>query len=286
MSGRRLIHSFKTDARVAAWLCAFVFALACASRAPAQETTRTPAARETQEAGEWPQKPQKPLHTLRSQSEGVRGVVVDENGSPVEGAWVVMLAPSVDVYLLKTDAEGYFDFGITQSNWFSLTVQAEGFGKFARHWEKDEWKGEALRVVLAPPALSEQVTVTASRAETRLGETPASVVVLSTDELETTAALTPDDALRQVPGFQLFRRTGSRAANPTAQGVSLRGVGASGASRAVVLYDGVPLNDPFGGWVYWGRVPREGLGRVEVLRGASSSLYGSGALGGVVQFVP
>src|SRR3712207_904126 len=93
-------------------------------------------------------------------------------------------------------------------------------------------------------------------------------------------------ALPIFPGFHLFRRTGSRAANPTAQGVSLRGVGASGASRAVVLYDGVPLNDPFGGWVYWGRVPREGLSRAEVLRGASSSLYGSGALGGVVQFVP
>ncbi|HEX8688132.1 MAG TPA: TonB-dependent receptor, partial [Pyrinomonadaceae bacterium] len=110
--------------------------------------------------------------------------------------------------------------------------------------------------------------------------------VLGEEELESAAALTSDDVLRQVPGFQLFRRTSGRAANPTAQGVSLRGVGASGASRAVVLYDGVPLNDPFGGWVYWARVPREGLARVEVLRGASSSLYGSGALGGVVQFVP
>jgi outer membrane receptor protein involved in Fe transport len=119
-----------------------------------------------------------------------------------------------------------------------------------------------------------------------LSETAASVVVLGPRELETTAAQAADDVLRQVPGFQLFRRTGSRAANPTAQGASLRGVGASGASRAVVLYDGVPLNDPFGGWVYWGRVPREGLGRVEVLRGGASSLYGSGALGGVVQFVP
>ncbi len=128
--------------------------------------------------------------------------------------------------------------------------------------------------------------MTAARTETRLAETAASVVVLGEEELESAAALTSDDVLRQVPGFQLFRRTSSRAANPTAQGVSLRGVGASGASRAVVLYDGVPLNDPFGGWVYWARVPREGLARVEVLRGASSSLYGSGALGGVVQFVP
>ena len=68
-------------------------------------------------------------------------------------------------------------------------------------------------------------------------------------------ALTLDDFLRRVPGFTLFRRTSSLVAHPTAQGVSLRGVGPSGASRSLVLADGIPLNDPFGGWVYWSRVP-------------------------------
>ncbi|HEX7182648.1 MAG TPA: TonB-dependent receptor [Thermoanaerobaculia bacterium] len=135
------------------------------------------------------------------------------------------------------------------------------------------------------PAVSEELTVTATRTEQRLGETAASVVVLSAEELAATAAPTVDDALRQVPGFSLFRRSGSRFANPTAQGVSLRGLGASGASRAVVLADGVPLNDPFGGWVYWGRVPRASLSRVEVMRGAGSDLYGSSALGGVIQLL-
>ncbi|HEX2834034.1 MAG TPA: TonB-dependent receptor [Thermoanaerobaculia bacterium] len=118
-----------------------------------------------------------------------------------------------------------------------------------------------------------------------MAETPASVVVLSRATLAQTAAPALDDALRQVAGFTLFRRSGSRVANPTTQGVSLRGVGASGASRALVLEDGVPLNDPFGGWVYWGRVPRVALERVEVLRGGASDLYGSTAMGGVVQFV-
>ena len=130
---------------------------------------------------------------------------------------------------------------------------------------------------------SEEITVTATRTETRLADTPASVVVLGRNDVEHAATI--DDALRQVPGFTLFRRTGSRTANPTSQGVSLRGLGASGASRAVVLDDGVPLNDPFGGWVYWGRVPRLSLQRVEVLRGGASDLYGSGAMSGVVQFV-
>src|SRR5207302_8225541 len=128
--------------------------------------------------------------------------------------------------------------------------------------------------------------VTATQTKTRLSDTPASVVVITRQAtMQTTAASTTDDALRQVAGFTLFRRSGSRTANPTSQGVSLRGVGASGASRALVLDDGIPLNDAFGGWVYWGRVPRAALDRVEILRGGASDLYGSSAMGGVVQFI-
>jgi outer membrane receptor protein involved in Fe transport len=132
---------------------------------------------------------------------------------------------------------------------------------------------------------SDSITVTATRTETRLADTPASVVVLDRQAVAMSASPLIDDTLRQVPGFTLFRRSGSRVANPTAQGVSLRGVGASGASRAIVLDDGIPLNDPFGGWIFWGRVPRTSLERIEVLRGGASDLYGSGAMGGVVQFL-
>jgi outer membrane cobalamin receptor len=135
------------------------------------------------------------------------------------------------------------------------------------------------------PATSDSITVTATRVETRLADTPASVVILDKEVIATSAAPTIDDTLREVPGFMLFRRSGSRVANPTAQGVSLRGVGASGASRAIVLDDGIPLNDPFGGWIFWGRVPRTSLERIEVLRGGASDRYGSGAMGGVVQFL-
>jgi len=137
----------------------------------------------------------------------------------------------------------------------------------------------------APPAVSDTIVVTATQTKTRLADTPASVVVIDSKTLATAAAATTDDALRQVPGFTLFRRSGSRSANPTSQGVSLRGIGASGASRALVLDDGIPLNDPFGGWVYWGRVPRIAIDRIEVVRGGASDLYGSGAMGGVVQFI-
>jgi outer membrane receptor protein involved in Fe transport len=136
-----------------------------------------------------------------------------------------------------------------------------------------------------PRRFAEELTVTAAREPTRVADTPASVAVVADAALRASAAPALDDAARQVVGFSLFRRTGSRTANPTAQGVSLRGLGASGASRALVLADGIPQNDPFGGWVYWARKPRLGVERLEVMRGGAADLYGSAALGGVVQLV-
>ena len=94
-----------------------------------------------------------------------------------------------------------------------------------------------------------------------------------------------DDLLRQVPSFSLFRRSSSLVTHPTAQGVSLRGVGPSGVSRTLVLIDSVPFNDPFGGWVYWTRVPLDSVDRIEVVDGSSSILYGNYAMGGVINIV-
>jgi outer membrane receptor protein involved in Fe transport len=134
-------------------------------------------------------------------------------------------------------------------------------------------------------AVRETVVVTASRIEQAFDELPVSVVVLDEGELRRSAALTVDDTLRRVPGFSLFRRSSSLVSHPTTQGVSLRGIGPSGVSRTLVLLDGIPLNDPFGGWVYWSRVPRDGLSRVEIVRGGSSSVWGNYALGGVIQLL-
>lgn len=138
----------------------------------------------------------------------------------------------------------------------------------------------------SPSPIREEVVVTASRTETKIGDTPASIVTFSRRELATSAAPTIDDVLRQAVGFSIFRRSSSRNANPTTQGVSLRGVGSSGASRSVVLFDGVGLNDPFGGWVQWNRVAAVAVERVEVLRGGASSLYGDTSLSGAINVIP
>jgi outer membrane receptor protein involved in Fe transport len=129
------------------------------------------------------------------------------------------------------------------------------------------------------------VVVTATRAPQAANEIPLVVDVFTAETLQQSPSLAIDDALRSSPSFSLFRRSGSLTANPTAQGVSLRGIGPSGASRSLVLLDGVPLNDPFGGWVTWSKLSKESLSQVEIVHGGGSGAWGNSALSGTIQFI-
>ena len=128
------------------------------------------------------------------------------------------------------------------------------------------------------PRIAESIIVTSTPSI----RVPTAVTTLTREALHSTPASTLDDALRSVPGFSLFRRSSSRVANPTTQGVTLRGLAASGSSRALVLVDHVPLNDPVGGWVYWNRLPLAALEEAAVARGAAGDIYGPDAVGGTV----
>ena len=132
----------------------------------------------------------------------------------------------------------------------------------------------------------EVVVVTAAKTEQRLIDAGSLVTAFTPLQLERSPAVVIDDQLRRVPGFSLFRRSSSLYSHPTTQGTSLRGIGPSGASRSLVLWNGIPLNDPFGNWIYWNRLPALSNQRVEVVRGAASPLYGSSALAGTIQLIP
>lgn len=131
----------------------------------------------------------------------------------------------------------------------------------------------------------EIITVSATRLAVRLSDLPVAARAWEARELQDAPAMVLDEALRSSPAVSLFRRTSSRDSHPTAQGLNLRGLAPSGVSRALVLVDGVPMNDPFGGWVYWDRVPLLGIEQVEVALGGGSAPYGNQALGGVLQIV-
>jgi outer membrane receptor protein involved in Fe transport len=206
--------------------------------------------------------------------------VTDASGAPVPGAKVALEVAGKEVRTVETGTDGRFTIEAARSTGASLRVRATGFAELTI--VPQDGASAAVRVVLQPRPLVESVTVTASRGATGV-DTAASASIVSSAELLTSAAGSIDDALRNTPGFSLFRRSSSRVANPTTQGVTLRGVSGSGASRTLVVADGWALNDPFGSWVYWNRIPVAAVDRIEVVRGANGDLYGADALGGVIQ---
>lgn len=92
-----------------------------------------------------------------------------------------------------------------------------------------------------------------------------------------------DQLLKDVPGVQLFRRSDSRSGHPTSQGVTLRALGGNASSRALLMLDGVPQTDPFGGWINWPAYDPADLSDIRVVRGGGSVANGPGALAGTIE---
>jgi len=206
---------------------------------------------------------------------------VDISGSPVIDSELVLIQ-AADRRTATTPNDGRFAFAPVPCGAAELTIRKLGFEPVSLNVAL-ALSMAPMRVVLRPAPLAEVVTVTARRDLTPALDPGASLTVVSSADVTTAAAAAIDDRLREVPGFGLFRRSSSRTANPTTQGVTMRGLSASGASRTLVLVDGVPLNDSFGGWIAWNRLPPVAIDRIEVLRGPAGDLYGATALGGVIQ---
>jgi outer membrane receptor protein involved in Fe transport len=140
-----------------------------------------------------------------------------------------------------------------------------------------------LPAALGQVDVMEPLSVSATRDPEPISQVPYTVEMIPGAAFTDTSSLSVDDALRASTDFSLFRRNDSMTANPTSQGVSLRGLSPSGASRSLVLLDGVPLNDPFGGWVPWSLVPVDSIASAEIVPGGGASVWGNTALAGVIQ---
>jgi vitamin B12 transporter len=134
-----------------------------------------------------------------------------------------------------------------------------------------------------PPVPPDTVVVTGRGLEEARGDAVYDIVTIDRDRLALSPSNRLEDVLRDVPGFQLFRRSDARSANPTSQGATLRALGGNAASRALLLLDGVPQTDPFGGWVSWPAFDPRRLGATRVLRGGGSGAAGPGALAGTIE---
>jgi iron complex outermembrane receptor protein len=127
--------------------------------------------------------------------------------------------------------------------------------------------------------LLSSVVVSATRTPIEASKVASTVNVLSPEQVRQSSARESQDLLREIPAVELPRT--SSLVGGTAQIVSIRGVD---EGRTAVLADGIPINDAWGEWIDWGRVPKSALDRVEVVEGGTSSLYGNGAMGGLISF--
>ena len=140
-----------------------------------------------------------------------------------------------------------------------------------------------LPVTASGAAPIETINITALRLSEPVARKAYARTTIGEDALQNSPYLRLDDIVRTVPGLDLFRRASSLVAHPTTQGVTLRGIGPNGAGRALVMLDGVPLNDPFGGWVPWAGLDPNRLSHVTILPGSGAGPFGNQAISGVIR---
>jgi outer membrane receptor protein involved in Fe transport len=136
---------------------------------------------------------------------------------------------------------------------------------------------------IAEEELAEEILVTGKGLDPALSTGIYATTTLERETIIASASGRIEDVLRGVAGFQQFRRSDSRSSNPSAQGVTLRALGGNATSRALVLLDGVPLVDPFFGYIPLSAIPPETLGTIRVTRGGGSGPFGAGALAGTIE---
>lgn len=146
----------------------------------------------------------------------------------------------------------------------------------------------AILLSTAVPALSAEaedalITVTGKGLADLPGDAALSLVVIDRDRILNSGSNRLESVLADIAGQQQFRRSDSRSANATSQGITLRGLGGNASSRALLVLDGVPQADPFGGWVAFPAFATGRLDRIRITRGGGTGYWGPGALAGTIE---
>jgi outer membrane receptor for ferrienterochelin and colicins len=212
---------------------------------------------------------QTPAHVLA-------GRVVEQGSErPIAGAVVVLDAQRRLSTLTAED--GRWSFTALPEGAHALRVQHIGFASHTATVRVPAERAGELRIEMAPRALAlDAVVVTASRRPQRLADTPVTTELVTRQEIAQAGVADLSAALAERTGVQL---SGGR---PTGEGVMLQGFS---SERVLVLVDGQPLGGRIAGTLDVSRIPVSMIERVEVVKGSQSALYGTDAMGGVVNIV-
>jgi outer membrane receptor protein involved in Fe transport len=204
-------------------------------------------------------------------------VTAAETHAPIGNARVSVTTPQ---RVTLTDVRGSFTLRDLPPGTYRVYVSAIGRAADSSTVIVSGGGGAARDFTLKEGSLMlSTVIVSATRTPIEASQVAATVNVLTPEQVRQSPSRDAQDMLREIPSIELPRQ--SSLVSGTAQIVSIRGVD---EGRTAVLFDGVPINDAWGEWIDWGRVPKSMLDHVEVVEGGTSSLYGNGAMGGLISF--
>lgn len=202
----------------------------------------------------------------------LRGVVADSGGRPVVGADVMVVAGAVSLRA-RSGVRGEWSVS-TPVPPDEIGVRALGFRRVTL---RAPFAGSPLLITLHPSHISlADVVVTASRREQRLADVPVTTELLSRADIVRTGAADVSEVLARETGMTLEGGVGAGV------GVMLQGLG---SERVLVLVDGQPITGRIAGQLDISRIPASPVDRIEIVKGAQSTLYGSEAMGGVVNII-
>jgi outer membrane receptor protein involved in Fe transport len=208
----------------------------------------------------------------------IRGTVTaSENHNPVIGARISIVAPE---RVAISDQRGTYVLRNIPAGTYRVITTAIGRKPDTSSVAVAGGRATTLEISLKEGSLLlSSMIVSATRTPMEASKVASTVNVLSPEQIQQSPAREAQDMLREIPAVELPRT--SSLVGGTAQIVSIRGVD---EGRTGVVFDGIPVNDAWGEWIDWGRVPKSMLDRVEVVEGGTSSLYGNGAMGGMISF--
>jgi outer membrane receptor protein involved in Fe transport len=226
-------------------------------------------------------------HAYAQDGGTIKGSVTDPNRAAVVGAKVIAVASGArQSREAITDAQGQYTLGNLPPGKYTITASAQNFQPVSREVNVSANEGSTADFQLPVQRLEQQMEVSAAtRYERSAADVPVSVTIIPRKEVLASPGRTIDDDLRYVAGVNM-QRDSADVIFPVIPSIAMRGLGVGDtATRSLVLVDGLPINGGFWGAVLWNRAPEYTVDRLEVVRGSTSSLFGSFAMGGAVNVV-
>lgn len=215
----------------------------------------------------------------------VTGLVIDKSNNEIVSSAMVYIDNGSVSKLVYTDLAGKYHFEKLPPGWYKLVVKRIGYEESAREIEIEPGKTLQFNIYIKGAELEiESINVTATKTELTLQKTPSSISVINSEDVKNRSVITFDQVLQNVQSVSINRTSGINVSSLSIRGSSDVAGGGIG-NRVLLLLDGRPSLTGDSKGALWSLIPVSVIERTEVVKGAFSSLYGSSAIGGVINII-